>query len=491
MIELDASVRPYLPWFRVADPEASGRITVRHLLTQTSGMSMLSGTACPADLDDRPQVRERQARGRSTLEFSRPVGESFRYCNLHYNVLGLVIEAAGEQSYAEYGGEHICAALDRGPTRASSARAEQHGPAMGHRYWPGMPVPAADMPRPRGPLAAGGLISTSEDVAHSMMAHLNGGRYEGINGSTQILSSSSIEEMHRGAAEQRVLGRPVAAYGMGWFVGKIGETTLVSRGRQRPRFLLLHRALPGAAKGRVLLTGSDHGLPMIRTEVGEGLAALVAGEQPPPIRFGFFPWMMRALSLVPLLQCAGVEAPLRSLPRWRREPTLCPNRGRLWGRHILLPLVPNLSLVADLELFRGKGLLPLPPPLDAGCGLARDRLRRHRGTVEHRVDGADAGLRPACHAEGTARELTVAARRIPPARRLLRRTVRWSGTSNQPSPPMATSDSIVKGVRTPAHRGLDCSHGALIRRLVRTYSLDAGSRFIEPPPRETTRTPQT
>src|SRR5512140_3007889 len=30
-IDLDAPVQHYLPWFRVADPEASGQITVRHL----------------------------------------------------------------------------------------------------------------------------------------------------------------------------------------------------------------------------------------------------------------------------------------------------------------------------------------------------------------------------------------------------------------------------------------------------------------------------
>src|SRR6266487_95078 len=37
-VELDAPVQRYLPWFRVADPAASARITVRHLLYQTSGL---------------------------------------------------------------------------------------------------------------------------------------------------------------------------------------------------------------------------------------------------------------------------------------------------------------------------------------------------------------------------------------------------------------------------------------------------------------------
>ena len=42
-IDLDAPVQRYLPWFRVADPQASAQMTVRHLLNQTSGMPTLAG----------------------------------------------------------------------------------------------------------------------------------------------------------------------------------------------------------------------------------------------------------------------------------------------------------------------------------------------------------------------------------------------------------------------------------------------------------------
>ncbi|MGZ3603256.1 MAG: serine hydrolase domain-containing protein, partial [Ktedonobacterales bacterium] len=37
-VELDAPVQRYLPWFRVADPQASAQITVRSLLNHTSGL---------------------------------------------------------------------------------------------------------------------------------------------------------------------------------------------------------------------------------------------------------------------------------------------------------------------------------------------------------------------------------------------------------------------------------------------------------------------
>ena len=41
-VELDAPQR-YLPWFTLADSQASTQITVRHLLNQTSGLSQISG----------------------------------------------------------------------------------------------------------------------------------------------------------------------------------------------------------------------------------------------------------------------------------------------------------------------------------------------------------------------------------------------------------------------------------------------------------------
>jgi CubicO group peptidase (beta-lactamase class C family) len=47
-LDLDAPVQQYLPWFRLADPEASAHITTRHLLTHTSGISGYDGQASVA-----------------------------------------------------------------------------------------------------------------------------------------------------------------------------------------------------------------------------------------------------------------------------------------------------------------------------------------------------------------------------------------------------------------------------------------------------------
>ena len=184
-VELDAPVQRYLPWFRVADPQASAQMTVRHLLNQTSGLPMLRGMAALADFDSRPDATERQVRALSTLKLTRPVGSKWEYSNLNYNILGLIVEAASGELYADYVQNHIFNPLEMSHSYTSKAVAKQNGLAVGHRYWFGLPFPAPNLPIPPGSLPSGQLISSAEDMAHYLIAHLNGGRY----GDVQILSA--------------------------------------------------------------------------------------------------------------------------------------------------------------------------------------------------------------------------------------------------------------------------------------------------------------
>jgi CubicO group peptidase (beta-lactamase class C family) len=346
-IDLDAPVQRYLPWFRVADPQASAQMTVRHLLHQTSGLPGLPGMSLLADLDDSPGAAERQARALSTLELTRPVGSAFEYNNLNYILLGLIVEAASAESYADYIQNHIFNPLGMCHSYTSQAIAKQNGLAVGHRYWFAAPFAVRNLPIPRGAQAAGELISSAEDMAHYLIAHLNGGRY----GDVHILSGEGIDELHRGGAEAREMGVSVGQYGMGWFITDIGQTKTIWHSGNVPDFSSYMALLPEQQKGVVLLVNADHyGLPPVLAEVGLRLTALLAGQQPAPIQLGFIPWAMRALLAIPLLQIAGVAATLRRLGRWRRVPALRPSRERMWALHILLPLIPNLSLAA-IPLF--------------------------------------------------------------------------------------------------------------------------------------------
>lgn len=353
-VELDAPVQRYLPWFRVADPEASARMTVRHLLNQTSGLPTVAGNVSLADMDDRPNAAERQVRALATLKLTRPVGSKWEYSNLNYNVLGLIVEAAGGEPYAEYVQKHILEPLDMRRTYMEKSQAQANGLAVGHRHWFSFPFPAPNLPVPRGSLPSGQLISCADDMAHYLIAHLNGGRYRNV----QILSAQGIDELHRGAAGFDYGSSAQGRYGMGWFEIDLDGTTTYSHGGNVPDFSAFMALVPEQERGLVVLFNADpYGLPMITEEIGTGMTALLAGQQPPPIRLDFVQWIMRLLPLIPLAQIAGIVATRRRLSQWHRDPASRPGGGRLWGRHLLLPLVPNLALTALLGYLRSSGLI--------------------------------------------------------------------------------------------------------------------------------------
>ncbi len=353
-VELDTPVQHYLPWFRVKDPVASAQITVRHLLNQTSGLPGIPGMANLANLDNSPDAGIQQAKALTKIETSHPVGTTFEYSNLNYNLLGLIIEAASDETYPSYIHRHIFEPLEMRHSYTDLASAQKDNLAVGHRYWFGHPVAIRDLPLARGSLPSGQLISTSEDLAHYLIAHLN----NGIFGNAQILSNTSIEEMQRGIAEQLVMGKPITKYGMGWFINEIDGVTIVAHGGNVPHFSAYMALIPEQNKGIVILANSDQwGLPFILMEVGDGVAALLAGKQPAPIKLGFIPWLMRALPLLPLFQAKRILATLNRHGRWRQNPALRPKTARAVAQEILPALIPNLSLGAILTYLHTSGLL--------------------------------------------------------------------------------------------------------------------------------------
>lgn len=362
-VGLDTPVQRYLPWFRVADAVASAQITVRQLLNQTSGLSIHAGEPGPGAFDDSPGAAERQARALATVELTHPPGAVFEYSNANYDLLGLVVEAASGESYADYVQQYIFDPLGMDHTFTAPGPAEAQGLATGHRYWFGWPIPSPNLPVAHASLASGQLISTAEDMARFLIAHLNGGRL----GNAQILSSAGIDELQRGVAAtgaaglgplERLLARdvPPEQYAMGWFVDQTGASRLVWHGGTLPAFGAFMALVPEQKKGLILLFNAcHHWMNPVYAVFGARVAALLAGQQPvsiPAVRL--IPWMLRALPLVPILQLAGVATTLGRLRRWQREPERRPQGTGAWRWHLVLPLIANLQAVQMLRAVLGK-----------------------------------------------------------------------------------------------------------------------------------------
>ncbi len=126
-LKLDAPVQIYLPWFRVADEQASGQITIRNLLQHTSGLSE-SGYVehFPPDTSLETIVRDLVH-----AHLTAPVGTKMQYFNPGYSTLGLLIETVSGQSYGEFLSEHIFVPLKMGHSFTDPLKAEAAGLAQG------------------------------------------------------------------------------------------------------------------------------------------------------------------------------------------------------------------------------------------------------------------------------------------------------------------------------------------------------------------------
>ncbi|WP_342436863.1 serine hydrolase domain-containing protein [Paenibacillus sp. FSL L8-0436] len=205
-VELEAPVQRYLPWFHLADAEASARITVQDLLHQTSGISEYEGRATMAS-DDLPL--EDYLRGMTGVPLAQPVGAKYQYSNLNYDILGGIIQEVSQQPYGDYVKDHIFKPLDMEHSTAYVEEAQEYGLASGYQ-----PVFGIMMSTPRidhtASVPDGNLISSAEDLSKYLIAQMNGGHFE----DQRVLSKAGMDRMHQPAS----LIKQGEYYGMGWII---------------------------------------------------------------------------------------------------------------------------------------------------------------------------------------------------------------------------------------------------------------------------------
>jgi CubicO group peptidase (beta-lactamase class C family) len=137
-IDIDAPVKTYLPWFTLADPEAAGQITIKHLLSHTSGLSKRSDIMV---LYTNPVSLEQLVRNLTKTRTSKPVGSTYQYSNLNYFILAEVIETLSGMPYGQYIETNIFKPLDMKHSYTSQAEAKKNGLATGYTVLLGLMIP--------------------------------------------------------------------------------------------------------------------------------------------------------------------------------------------------------------------------------------------------------------------------------------------------------------------------------------------------------------
>ncbi len=154
-IKLDEPVQTYLPWFRVADADASKTITVRQLLNMNSGIPQSIGQEQIANFDLSDSAIENNVRALANVDLIAAPGERYEYSNANYVTLGMIIQAVSGQSYEDYIAEHIFKPLDMQNSFTSKSEAQKNGLVVGYQNWFGIPIASPNLPFSRGSLPAG------------------------------------------------------------------------------------------------------------------------------------------------------------------------------------------------------------------------------------------------------------------------------------------------------------------------------------------------
>ena len=269
-VRLDDPVSDYLPWFEVktATPD-DPPITIEQLLTHSSGLPREAGSHWsdwdfPTGGEVRALISDRQA------AFSPEV--RWKYSNLAYTIVGMVIEEVTGQSWAEYLQENI---FDPLGMTSSSVDKEDARMATGYsrRQLDGsrqvIPFVSA-----RGMAAATGLTSTVEDMARFVSAQFR----QGLRGDDQLLSTASLREMHR----VRMLENSwTQGQGIGFSVNRIDGKLYVGHGGGYPGYTTNTVIQLDSKVGVIVLTNTNDSNPgqiarQLMSTVGNAVATATA-----------------------------------------------------------------------------------------------------------------------------------------------------------------------------------------------------------------------
>ena len=215
-INLDEKIGKYLP----NTPESWNKVTVRHLLTHTSGVKSYTGIASGFELTKRLKRDDFiKAIGAYPLEFEP--GERYNYSNSGYNLLGFIIESVSGKSYWDFLRERIFKPLGMNSTGDRDPRFIIKNRASGYE-WENNQLVGRDYDL-TDVFSAGAIVSTVLDLA-KWDAALRG-------------NSFLKEESKKAIWTQFVLnnGKPYP-YGFGWNVIEFRGHNLLSHGGQTAGF---------------------------------------------------------------------------------------------------------------------------------------------------------------------------------------------------------------------------------------------------------------
>jgi D-alanyl-D-alanine carboxypeptidase len=316
-LSLDDPVKKYLPWGDIQNvyPQAAP-ITIRHLVTHTSGLPRDAGSGYWTDFEfpTTQQVIERL----STQRTIYPAATRFKYSNLAVTLAGEIVATVSQQPFAEYVQQHILDPLDMQSTSLVFPAENKERLATGYgRRLPDStraPLPFIDA---KGMAAATGLSSTIQDMAKFVSWQF---RLRESNG-TEVLKANTLHEMQR---VQWLIPDWQSGEGLGFHIIHRAERDLIGHIGSYPGYLTATYVSPQEKIGVIVLTNA--------------LDAQPYPGQPWSITDRIFEWIAPAITKA----VKGEASPTQPDPKWRQfEGTY----RSIWADTHVLVLDGKLSMI--------------------------------------------------------------------------------------------------------------------------------------------------
>jgi dipeptidyl aminopeptidase/acylaminoacyl peptidase/CubicO group peptidase (beta-lactamase class C family) len=331
LLDLDAPIADVLPELKLADDEVTKRVTMRHLLTHTSGIDGDVFT----DTGRGDDCLEAYVAGLRDVGQNHPLGVTWSYCNSGFSLAGRVIERLTAGTWDDAVRQRLVKPLGLTRTVTLPEEALLHRAAVGHLSTGRTPV--WGLPRAIGP--AGLISSTVADVLAFARLHLTGGLAPDGRRLVAEASVTAMTEKHADLPDRHTLGD---SWGLGWVrMGWDGHRLVGHDGNTIGQSAFV-RLLPEQGLAVTLLTNGGRTRDLYEELFAEIFAevagvAMAAPLAPPaePAEADVRPWLgryERAGGMIEVYEGAGgptlrstVTGPLAALtPEPIKEYTLVP-----------------------------------------------------------------------------------------------------------------------------------------------------------------------
>ncbi|WP_104090895.1 serine hydrolase [Arthrobacter sp. GMC3] len=211
LLDLDATVRTYLPDFALLDHHAATRVTVRQLLNHTSG---IDGDLF-SDMGRGDDCVELYVKSLASAVNIHPLGERFSYCNAGFVVAGRIVEVLRGANWDTVLRERLIEPLGLTHTFSLAEDAPRFSVATGHFGAGAAATPTPTWPLTRSVGPAGIINARMADLLVFAEAAMRGGTLPGGN---RVLSEASAARMLDEEIGLRSVLPTATAWGLGWFM---------------------------------------------------------------------------------------------------------------------------------------------------------------------------------------------------------------------------------------------------------------------------------